>query len=161
MRQETSKAWAANGTNISTLAATQDSGSNANDAVFSGATDGSGSLAKLKAAVSDYSSTNYSAWDFVENYATTAGLTGTSYADGWYMPSIQELCKLYQVRTNVNNALNKITGATQMSTSHYWSSSQYASTSDYAWAVNFESGTLYGSAKYDTDSVCAVRAFND
>ncbi len=171
LRQGTSKAWAASGTtgyttNISTLAATKDSGSNANDAVFSGAgaTDGSGSLAKFRTAVgvadgTALSSTDYPAWAFVESYATTASLTGT-YASGWYMPSIAELCKLYQAKTDVNNALSKIIGAIQLSTSSmYWSSSQYASYSDSAWVVFFGSGILSGSLKNVTGSVCAVRAF--
>ncbi len=84
-------------------------------------------------------------------------------AKGAYMPSIQELCKLYQVRTDVNNALNKITGATQMSTSYYWSSSQNASDSSTAWNVDFWSCGLFDfyifNIKHDTYSVCAVRAF--
>lgn len=57
------------------------------------AADGSGSLASFRTAVGAtdgvaLSTTDYPAWAFVENYATTAGLTGTSYADGWYMPSV-------------------------------------------------------------------------
>ena len=130
---------------------------------FTGTTDGSGSLTTLKndASITDYNATNYPAWDFVENYATTAGLTGT-YTSGWYMPSIAELCKLYQGVTNgnVNNALNKITGATQLSTSSaYWSSSQYASNSHSAWNVYFGSGHLDSISKLATNRVCAVRAF--
>ena len=82
------------------------------------------------------------------------------FAKGAYMPSIQELCKLYQVRTDVNNALSKITGATQLSTSsEYWSSSQDADYSSDAWYVSFDSGFLYGINKFYTYSVCAVRAF--
>jgi hypothetical protein len=162
--------WAATGTpgcttTISTLAATKDGGSGADDAEFSGAgaTDGSGSLTTLKtdASITDYNATNYPAWDFVENYATTAGLTGT-YENGWYMPSIQELCKLYQVRTDVNSALSKITGATQLPTSGVcWSSSQSASDSDKVWVVNFGAGGFFSHFKYYSSSFFAVRAFND
>ena len=127
---------------------------------FTGTTDGRDSLTTLKKDITDYSATNYPAWDFVENYATTAGLTGT-YADGWYMPSIAELCKLYQAKTDVNKALSKITGATQMSTSNwYCSSSQIASSSMGAWTVDFGSGYLSHYGSYNTYSVCAVWAFN-
>ncbi|MBQ3671712.1 MAG: DUF1566 domain-containing protein [Treponema sp.] len=170
LRQGTSKAWAATSTpgyttNISTLATTKDSGSTPADAVFSGAgaTDGSGSLAKFRTAVgvadgTALSSTDYPAWAFVESYATTASLTGP-YASGWYMPSIAELCKLYQAKTDVNNSLNKITGATQLSTSVYWSSSQDESSRLSAWYVYFGSGDLDIVNKDYTSSVCAVRAF--
>ncbi|MBQ3671645.1 MAG: DUF1566 domain-containing protein, partial [Treponema sp.] len=97
---------------------------------------------------------------FVENYATTANLTGTSYASGWYMPSIAELCKLYQAKTDVNNALSKITGAAQMYTAYYWSSSQNASDSSKAWVVSLGAGELYYPSKNNTSIyVCAVRAF--
>ncbi len=141
-QQGTNIAWAANSTtgystNITTLVATKVSGSNATDAVFSGdgATDGSESLTKLKGAVSDYSETNYPAWYFVENYAANEGLTG-EYASGWYMPSVQELCTLYQNKGIVNIALEKITGAAQISTANaYWSSSQDGSNASYAWYV--------------------------
>ena len=125
---------------------------------FTGTTDGSTSLTTLKAAVSDYSATNYPAWDFVENYATTANLTGTSYASGWYMPSIAELCKLYQAKTDVNNALSKITDATRLFTSSvYWSSSQ--TVFGFAWYVQTAFGILMFGDKKGTGSVYAVRAF--
>jgi len=128
---------------------------------FTGTTDGSTSLAKLKAAVSDYNATNYPAWAFVESYATTAGLTGT-YANGWYMPSIAELCKLYQGVTNgnVDNALNKIADSIQISTTCYWSSS--IATFSGAYSANFRSGYLGYSNKineFNDISVCVVRAF--
>ena len=179
LRQGTSKAWArrtsdsdkADGYSnsiaglVCTPSASGPGKAGDTTVTFTGATDGSGSLTTLKtdASITDYSATNYPAWDFVENYATTAGLTGT-YENGWYMPSIAELCKLYQGVTNgnVNNALNKITGATQLSTSSvYWSSSQSESPSGDAWGVYFGSGDLISGFKYVTSSVCAVRAFND
>ena len=170
LRQSTRLVWAVRNTvgeytKITTLVAAMDSGSNATDAVFSGAgaTDGSGSLEKLKAAVSDYNATNYPAWAFVENYATTAGLTGTSYASGWYMPSIAELCKLYQAKGTVNNALNKITGAMKMDTGNtYWSSSQDVSNDFCVWDVFFATGNMRGGGgdcKYYDRPVCVVRVF--
>ncbi|MBO4732647.1 MAG: DUF1566 domain-containing protein [Spirochaetaceae bacterium] len=161
--------WAASGTigyttNIVDLQATLDSGSSANDYVFNGAgaSDGSGSLAKFRAAVgasdgTNLSSTDYPAWAWIEGYATTAGLTG-AYASGWYMPSIKELCDLYKFKDTVNNSISK-TSATQMVTSYYWSSSQYASYDNYACLLTFDSGYCIYSYKNDIFSVCAVRAF--
>ena len=181
--QGASLAWAKSGTTgynttIATLVATETSGSNvgmggnignADIAEFSGAgaNDGSESLAKFKTAVGvssgALSSTDYPAWAWIEDYAATANLTGTSYESGWYMPSIAELCKLYQAKTDVNKALSKIIGATQMSTRVYWSSNQYPSYVTWiyiAWYVGFGSGELYGNIKSNSNSVCAVRAFN-
>ena len=166
LKQGQDKMWAKSGTagynSISTLKAKLESGSNAGDAEFSGdgASDGSGSLETFKKFVkdngNDYSEENYSAWYWIENYA--AGLTGEC-ASGWYMPSIRELCDLYNAKAAVNNSINK-TGGTQMSTSNwYWSSSQVASGSNYAWFVSFGSGDLINDSEDDTLSVCAVRAF--
>ena len=165
-------AWAQTDTNgytnkITTLLATKTSGSNADDATFSGngANDGSGSLAKLKGAVSDYSEANYPAWAWIEGYAATANLTGTSYESGWYIPSIGEVCALHKAKAVVNNSIQKI-GGTQISAKWYWSSSQDASADINAWDVplgsvgGFNSGFLGQGWKSDMVSVCAVRVFN-
>ena len=47
----------------------------------------------------------------------TASLTGT-YATGWYMPSINELCDLYKVKAEVNNSIGTTNG-TQLSNNYY------------------------------------------
>ncbi len=161
-------------TNISTLAATKTGSFYVSGATFSGdgAEDGSGSLDKFRTAVgatagTALSSTDYPAWAFVEGYATTAGLTGT-YASGWYMPSIGELCKLYRKITDVNNALSKITGAAPIITSgdennyasYYWSSSQEDDAREGVWVLIFGAGQVTGSNKACIDySVRVIRAF--
>ena len=148
LQQGTHLAWATSGSDasttcIATLAATKDSGSTPSNAVFSGAgaTDGSESLTKLKNAVSDYSAGKYPGWAFVEGYATTAGLTG-DYANGWYMPSIQELCTLYGVKDTVNAALSKISGAVQIAALSHGSSSQNSSIANQAWFIDFGDGRM-------------------
>ena len=164
LKQGTLKTWAANGssgysTEITTLAATKDSGSDASDAVFSGAgaADGSGSFIKLQQAIL-YSSSNHPAWEFVAGYHSTAGLTGTN-SNGWYMPSIAELCTLYQAKTTVNAALNKISGAAQLA-GNYWSSSQTSGNAQCAWRIDFDSGDLDGGfVKSSPFNVRAIRAF--
>lgn len=45
--------------------------------------------------------TNYPAFNFAATYATTAGITG-EIAEGWYMPSIAELCELYKNKDILN-----------------------------------------------------------
>ena len=81
------------------------------------------------------------------------------------MPSIGELCALWKARNDVNNSIQK-TGGTQTSANSYFSSSQKENGNTFAWGIIFESvgsfsaGTIGGINKHDTNSVCAVRAFN-
>ena len=125
---------------------------------FTGATDGSTNLTTARTAFSmNPISNDCPAWNWIENYATAAGLTGT-YASGWYMPSIKELCDLYKVKNTVNSSIGKA-GGTQMS-NDYWSSSQSASSVSCAWSVEFESGNLNDYHKTNTMSVRAVRKFD-
>ncbi len=171
LQQGTGKKWApyrGNGySKISALVCTP-STDNPAYASFSGLTDGSGSLATFRTTVGAtegifLGDTDYPAWAFVEGYATTAGLTGT-YADGWYMPSIAELCTLYKARTTVNNALGKIAGAAQLS-GDYWSCSQVNDLESMydscAWSMQFGAGSIYKySSKSSTDyNCCVIRAF--
>ena len=79
----------------------------------------------------------------------------------WYLPAIDELSRLYQVKEYVNAAIEKITAgggtATALDTSGcYWSSSQSKYTD--AYEQDFSNGSQY-IGKYDADSVRAVRAF--
>ena len=174
LKQGTSKAWAittANGygKNITTIAVSKTGGSNASDATFSDESSGSGNWDKLKNFLADGANGtsddtgtagNYPAWEWVNAYSTYATNLGTTYASGWYMPSIKELCDLYKVAATVNTSISN-TGGTQMSTSWYWSSSQHASNyNSFAWDVDFGSGNLDYDPKDITESVCAVvRAF--
>ena len=128
-------------------------------ATITGDTDGSDNWEYVKSidpkGTAD-AATNYPAFNFAATYATTAGITG-EIAEGWYMPSIAELCELYKNKDTLNTSLSKCSG-TQFMDNWYWSSSQYDS-SYYAWALGFSDGYLgYG----DLDSynyVCCVRAF--
>ena len=159
--------WAKTGTtgcntSIATLLATKTSGSNAGNAVFSGtlANDGSESLTKLKEAVSDYSEADYPAWAWIEGYAATANLTGTSCESGWYIPSIGEVCVLWNATATVNNSINKTSG-TRIATNKWYRSSNQATTANNSqWYVGFGTGDL---GEYDKNSTndlfCAVRAF--
>ena len=102
-----------------------------NTAAIIGQSGHTSSAAKLCA---DYSTTNTSAGD-------------------WYLPSIDELSKIYHAKYEINKALN----VNSFALTYYWSSTEL--TSSYAWDYSF----IYGYSNYFTKdnpySVRAVRAF--
>ena len=105
---------------------------------------------------------NYPAFNFAATYATTAGITG-EIAEGWYMPSLAELCELYKNKDTLNTSLSKCSG-TQFRDDSYWSSSLTSAYSSYAWLLGFSyaslSSTYYASSYRDIiNYVCCVRAF--
>ena len=51
--------------------------------------------------------TNYPIFNFANTYGTTAGLTGTDYENGWYVPSIAELCEVYKNQKVIQTSLTK------------------------------------------------------
>jgi len=76
----------------------------------------------------------------------------------WYLPSIQELNMLWNNYFTVAKSLAQISGATQLGSAAYWSSSE--SSVNYAWLFYFTSGYAnYHGGKSSTDFVRAVRAF--
>ena len=102
--------------------------------------------------------TNYPAFNFANTYGTTAGLTG-KYTDGWYIPSIKELCDIYKVKDTISDVITTVGGSLALST-YYWSSSQDASSYYYAYQVYFGYG---GGSTYDKSSnryVLVMQAFN-
>ena len=111
-----------------------------------------------------------SSWDGLSNSNSIVGQAGhTSSAaklcldlvsggqSDWYLPSIQELNMLWNNYYTVTRALSQISGATQLSNSVYWSSSE--GSSNYAWHVAFNGGSTNGNVKSSTNYVRAVRAF--
>ena len=75
----------------------------------------------------------------------------------WYLPSIQELNMLWNNYFTVVKSLAQISGATQLGSAAYWSSSERANGS--AWAFSFNYGYASTSIKDGTTFVRAVRAF--
>lgn len=111
-----------------------------------------------------------SSWDGLSNSNSIVGQAGhTSSAaklcldlvsggqSDWYLPSIQELNMLWNNYYTVTRALSQISGATQLSNSVYWSSSE--SSTNYAWTFYFDSGGTSSGNKGNTNYVRAVRAF--
>ena len=108
---------------------------------------------------------NYPAFHFVNTYAENYGLSG-DFAVGWYMPSIEELCDIYQNREAVNNSLRHIyeldeeAAMNGLETNWYWSASQAGSEDDYAWFVHYFNGYAGECPKNFTNvHALAVRAF--
>jgi len=108
---------------------------------------------------------NYPAFHFVNTYAAAYDLTG-DYAFGWYMPSISELCEIYQNREAVNHSLQHIyrldghAAMNGLETNWYWSSSQAGSGNDSAWFVHYFNGYAGECPKNFTNvHVLAVRTF--
>lgn len=108
---------------------------------------------------------SYPAFSFINTYADAYNLP-ESYASGWYMPSITELCMIYENREAINAALKKISeldsGAAMdgLGTNWYWSSSQSGSSDDYAWFVHYFNGYAADCPKdFDNLHVLAVRTF--
>ncbi|MBP3459057.1 MAG: DUF1566 domain-containing protein [Lachnospiraceae bacterium] len=135
---------------------------------FSGDIDGSDNWTVICAQDNEDTAdaiTNYPAFYFVNTYAETYKLAG-DYASGWYMPSIAELCDIYQNREAVNDSLQHIyslddhAAMNGLETNWYWSSSQASSEDDYAWFVHYFNGYAGECPKNFTNvHALAVRAF--
>ena len=129
-------------------------------ATFTGDTDGSDNWAEICAVdptgTAD-AATNYPAFNFANTYGTTAGLTGTKYENGWYVPSIAELCEVYKNKEVIQISLTKAKGF-KIGTSFYWSSSQSASYYGNASLVGFDDGYVLYYAKYYSKDVFVLQA---
>jgi len=96
------------------------------------------------------------------------GATATPYAAGlaraydgggytnWFLPSKDELNKMYQNKSTINTTALANSGSS-FSFDWYWSSSE--GDSNYAWGQSFNSGTQANDGKDFTNTVRAVRAF--
>lgn len=122
--------------------------------------------AKDESTVSDYSTlkTNYPAFEFAYYYGKNGHniTSGSTFENGWYLPSESELNDIYQAnRTDgvIENALG-VTGVDTFYGLEYWSSSQFASDNSKAYSFYFENGGWDNDNKNDGNYVCAVRAFN-
>ena len=133
-------------------------------------TDQSSSQAWSNVTSAEIGTSAQSSWDGLSNSNSIVGQAGhTSSAaklcldlvsggqSDWYLPSIQELNMLWNNYYTVTRALSQISGATQLSNSAYWSSSEYGGS--YAWYFGFYDGNTHLGSKSTTNCVRAVRAF--
>jgi hypothetical protein len=111
-----------------------------------------------------------SRWDGLSNSNAIVGQAGhTSSAaalclnstnggqNDWYLPSIQELDMLWTNSYTVARSLTQISGATQLQTAFYWSSTENFNGN--AWYFYFYGGGAASSLKSNPNDVRAVRAF--
>ena len=129
-------------------------------ATFTGDTDGSDNWEEICAVDPEgtqNAATNYPIFNFANTYGTTAVLTGTDYENGWYVPSIAELCEVYKNKEVIQTSLTKAGGFT-IGTSDYWSSSQSASTNIYAYRVYFDDGYMNDNGKGNNKYVFVLQA---
>ena len=90
---------------------------------------------------------------------TAAELCNSSTNNGqtdWYLPSIDELSKLWQNKWDFAQGINLAAG-TQISFSAYWSSTEHGVNT--AWNFNFNNGDATNGSKGSTYYVRAVRTF--
>ena len=119
----------------------------------------------------------YPAFYFAKNYKNQSGVhvSGTNYEDGWFLPSVGELRKVWEYREIVSGVCS-ICGGSQFVTSghdnendgyehayYYWSSSQDSVGDDSAMAIDFagdnNGGTYQPYTKYYTGYTIAIREF--
>ena len=150
-----------------------------NDRIFTGDTDGSDNWEYIKqqdpegtkaAVVAE----NYPAFYWVNTYNTTyaAQLGGKTFA--WYIPSIAELCEVYENKNRINARLKAIHDMSGGSTyadefletnyykHKYWSSSQNFYNQYIAWQVTISATSWYPDdhgGKFDTNWVCCIAVF--
>ena len=104
--------------------------------------------------------TNYPIFNFANTYGTTAGLTGTDYETGWYVPSVAEVYEVYKNKEVIQTSLTKAGGFTiGISYCYYWSSSQSASFNFYAYMVYFSDGSVGSYYKNYNGNVFVLQAF--
>lgn len=103
--------------------------------------------------------TNYPIFNFANTYGTTAGLTGTDYETGWYVPSVAEVYEVYKNKVVTQTSLDAAKGFT-LGTSYYWSSSHYASSNYFAYPVDFSRGNVNYKDKFGSNNVFVLQAFN-
>jgi len=100
-------------------------------------------------------------WDGAYNTALMTGSPAATYiaglGAGWYLPSIDELGKLYYNRFETNKALFTGGNALLSSTAYYWSSTEFDATNAYSFF--FYNGSANANYKADTFTVRGVRAF--
>ena len=133
----------------------------ASTATFTGDIDGSDNWAyicSIDPEGTKDAATNYPAFDYANNYGVTQGITG-NYKDGWYIPSLKELCDIYKVKDTVKDVITVVGGNLSMS-SWYWSSSQNASGSSFAYLVDFSDGDVSNYSKLTNNSVLVLQVFN-
>ena len=94
---------------------------------------------------------------FCNKYARANANNKGLLAGSWWLPSLAELALIWANFDKVNYALSKITGATQLQKTWYWSSTQYSA--DGAWNLDLSDGFMSTYYKFRQGRVRPVSAF--
>lgn len=94
---------------------------------------------------------------FCNKYARANANGKGLLAGSWWLPSLAELALIWANFDKVNYALSKITGATQLQKTWYWSSTQYSA--DRAWYFYLSDGNMRTYCKFYQGRVRPVSAF--
>lgn len=94
---------------------------------------------------------------FCNKYARANANGKGLLAGSWWLPSLAELALIWANFDKVNYALSKITGATQLQKTWYWSSTQFSA--DTAWHLHLSDGSMRTVYKFRQLRVRPVSAF--
>lgn len=106
---------------------------------------------------SNVTNTEAYAAGFCNKYSRTNANGKGLTAGKWWLPSEGELAMIWANFDKINYALSKISGATQLQQTWYWSSTQYSATS--AWTFTLTGGYVGSSYKFNRYRVRPVSAF--
>ena len=126
---------------------------------FEGDLDGSDNweyICSVDSSASLNAENNYPVFNVANNYGSNAGLVGTEYENGWYVPSIAELYDVYTNKTTINTSMNATAKGANLEGLYYLSSSQSASSCDDVYVLIFSSGYVESNAKNDYDNVLVL-----
>lgn len=94
---------------------------------------------------------------FCNKYSRTNANGNGLTAGRWWLPSVGEMAMIWANFDKINYALSKISGATQLQTTWYWSSTQGSAT--VAWHLYLSDGFMYYLWKFNQGRVRPVSAF--
>ena len=94
---------------------------------------------------------------FCNKYSRTNANGNGLTAGKWWLPSMGEMAMIWANFDKINYALSKISGATQLQTNWYWSSTQGSATS--AWKLALLDGLVSNVYKFGQGGVRPVSAF--
>ena len=149
-------------TNITTIQCS--ASGTAGTRTFTGDKDGSDNftqLASFSGVTDTGTAATYPAWYFAKQYnnQTNSHVSGTSYENDWYLPTICELFYIWKNKTIVDAASN-LCGGDKFVDGVYWSSSQSPNNGNLAATLSFSNGDYNYVHKHYGKSVCAIRTFN-
>lgn len=106
---------------------------------------------------SNVTNTEAYAAGFCNKYSRTNANGKGLTAGRWWLPSEGELAMIWANFDKINYALSKISGATQLQSTWYWSSTQYSATT--AWGLSLSDGNVFLNYKFYQYRVRPVSAF--